>query len=320
METPILPVPDPLDTPLVAVIYLAYHPDENDLHYVNQLAENLSVIVVSNSGEHSFGSHVKAKRIFEENVGVGAGYNAGIDAARALGATHVMFHDQDSRLDPSMVASALVRLCEVDPRGDSVAFSLEPVDLGTNNARTPRFNRPRSEGDLLRYREVQFSGLLAPMRLFTSAKPFSEYLFVDLVDFEWCWRMASKVRILRDPSFTIGHQLGSGTRTLLGAEYSLPSASRFYFQFRNFVILSRVSYVPSQWKIFTATKYAIRTALLPIIDPQFRDSLRQSFLGIKAGLKDQPFHSIDNPPNPKLRKTRAAITSSGATAPTNFEL
>ncbi len=297
METPILPAPDPLGAPLVVVIYLAYHPDENDLHYVNQLAENLSVIIVSNSGEHNFGSHVKGKRIFEENVGVGAGYNAGIDAARALGATHVMFHDQDSRLDPSMVASALLRLCEVDPRGDSVAFSLEPVDLRTNTARSPRLNRPKSEGDLLRYREVQFSGLLTPMRLFTSAKPFSEYLFVDLVDFEWCWRMAPSVRVLRDPSLTIGHQLGSGTRTLLGAEYSLPSASRFYFQFRNLIALSRASYVPFQWKVLTAIKYAIRTALLPFIDRQFTKAWKQSIAGIRDGISasrhSQPFSIVE---------------------------
>jgi rhamnosyltransferase len=289
----------------VAVIYLAYHPAEGDLQYVNQLAEQVSVIVVSNSGEHDFGSHIAAKRIFQENVGVGAGYNAGIEAAHSLGATHVMFHDQDSRLDAAMLTKALDRLSAIDPQGNSAALSLNPIDLGTNEPRTPRFNRPKAEGDLLRYREVQFSGLIAPMTIFDSPKPFSEYLFVDLVDFEWCWRMAKLVRILRDLSLTIGHQLGGGTKTILGAEYSLPSTSRFYFQFRNFVVLSTVPYVPTQWKFLTAVKYALRTALLPKIDPQFKDSWKQSARGIRDGRKDRTFARVESHLDPKIKPLMA---------------
>jgi rhamnosyltransferase len=274
-------------TEKIAVIYLAYHPSDDDLRYVKQLAEQLVLVAVSNSGEHDFGSRVAVKRVFENNVGVGAGYNAGIEAARSLGATHVMFHDQDSRLDPSMLSRAVDRLLKLDPRGDSVVFSLDPVDIGTGTARAPRFNRPKPEGDLLQYREVQFSGLLAPIAIFGSAKPFSEYLFVDLVDFEWCWRMSTRIRILRDPFLTIGHQLGGGTKTILGAEYSLPGTSRFYFQFRNLVALSRARYVPLQWKLFTMTKFVIRAALLPVIDRNnFAVMWKQSMLGIRAGIRD----------------------------------
>jgi rhamnosyltransferase len=267
----------------VKVIYLAYHPSEEDLQYVKLLAEQVSVIVVSNSGEHNFGSQIAAKRIFKENVGVGAGYNAGIEAARSLGATHVMFHDQDSRLDASMLRNAVDRLSNVDPRGTSVALSLSPVDLGTNRVRTARFNRPKRAGDLFRYREVQFSGLLVPMSIFSSTKPFSEYLFVDLVDFEWCWRVGPSIEILRDPSLSIGHRLGSGTRTLLGQDYSVPSTSRFYFQFRNLVALLKVNYVPAGWKMLTISKYILRTVLLPFIDPGWSESWKQSFKGIQAG-------------------------------------
>ena len=284
MQTETRPSQETPSTQQIAVIYLAYHPSDDDLQYVKHLTEQVSVIVVSNSGEHDFGSHFSATRIFDNNVGVGAGYNAGVEAARLLGATHVMFHDQDSRLDPSILSRALDRLSTVDPLDDSVALSLSPVDLGTSTARTPRFNRPKPEGDLLRYREVQFSGLLAPMAVFNSAKPFSEYLFVDLVDFEWCWRMAPTVRILRDPLLTIGHQLGGGTKTLLGAQYSLPSTSRFYFQFRNLISLLRIDYVPFAWKLLTISKFALRTALLPLIDKNFFACWKQSVAGIRAGM------------------------------------
>jgi rhamnosyltransferase len=268
----------------VAVIYLAYHPDEKDLQYVNKLSSQLPVVVVSNSGTHDFGTHIKAAHFFDQNVGVGAGYNAGVSAARELGVSHVMFHDQDSRLDPSTLAEALDRLSHADPDGNSVALSLNPVDLGSGKVRTPRFTKPKSKGELFWHREVQFSGLVAPISLFTSSKPFSEYLFVDLVDFEWCWRVAPSIEILRDRSLQIGHSLGSGTRTLFGNEYTLPSSSRFYFQFRNLVALLGVRYVPTRWKLLTLTKYALRSALLPFIDTNWAESWKQSLLGIKSGL------------------------------------
>jgi rhamnosyltransferase len=271
----------------VCAIYLAFHPSEEDLSYVRDLATKMDVVVVSNSGTYDFGPDVRRKHFFEENVGVGAGYNRGIELARETGVTHVVFHDQDSRLDIWNLDLALQRLQELMLAGESAVLSLNPVDLGTRQSRQPRVTKPKRVGSFLEFREVQFSGLVAPINLF-GAKPFSTELFIDFVDFEWCWRVAPTVRLLRDETLTIGHCIGSGVRSILGIEYSLPSPTRFYFQWRNLAVLARSPNTPLQWKIRTTAKLALRGLLLPVLDrKQFIVCWVETARGIREGVSER---------------------------------
>jgi rhamnosyltransferase len=273
-----------MSTENVCAIFLAFHPSDDDLQYVRDLSGQMNVVVVSNSGPHDFGPNVRAVHCFEKNVGVGEGYNRGLDLARSIDSTHVVFHDQDSRLQLSAVAGALVRLSELAAKHILAIISLTPVDLMTGHARQPRVTKPERIGDLLEFREVQFSGLVAPITLF-EANPFSNLLFVDFVDFEWCWKVGSTVRLFRDESLTIGHCIGSGVKSRFGVEYSLPSPNRFYFQWRNLAILARGSYVPTQWKVRTAAKFVLRGVSLVILDlkrvPKYWS---ESVRGLRDGL------------------------------------
>lgn len=283
------------------MIYLAYHPAAEDLAYVRSLARTTDVIAVSNSGDHDFGPDLLGKRIFAQNVGVGAGYNAGLAVARSVGSSHVLFHDQDSRLHDATLSEALKRLSEIDATGTEAVLSLSPVDLTTRQARSARLTHPVLKDGLLHYQDVQFSGLLAPVALFPDDSPFSEYLFVDFVDTEWCWRVSPTVRIVRDPALTIGHHLGSGTRSLLGHDYSLPQPTRFFFQTRNLVVLTRVPYVPRRWPWQTTAKFLIRAALLPFVERRFVECWKQSILGFRAGLADRRAFADTMMPTPLAR-------------------
>jgi rhamnosyltransferase len=272
----------------LAVIYLAYHPAPEDLEYVRTLSNRIGVVVVSNSGDHDFGSDVAGSYISDVNIGVGAGYNAGLATARGLGFTHVLFHDQDSRLDLATVPSALSTLKRIDPAGCGAVLSLTPVDLATQRARTARVTHPVERDGLLQYQDVQFSGLVAPVAVFADDSPFSDYLFVDFVDTEWCWRVSPTVRIMRDPSLTIGHRLGSGTRSLLGQEFTLPQPKRFFYQTRNLVVLAGVPYAPSRWPLQTTVKFGLRAALLPFVDRRgFLGCWKQIVLGVRVGMADR---------------------------------
>jgi rhamnosyltransferase len=270
----------PLET--TCAIFLAFHPSDDDLRYVRGLAGQMNVVVISNSGVHDFGFDTRAMHCFEENVGVGEGYNRGLELARSIGSTHVVFHDQDSRLRVGQVELALQRLVTLDPKANSVALSLLPVDNVTGRAREARVTKPRVVGNLLQYREVQFSGLVAPICLFED-RPFSPYLFVDFVDFEWCWKVAPQVRFLRDKSLTIGHSIGSGTMRTGGLEYSLPSPFRHYYQVRNVAVLASMPHVPRQWVVRISGKYLLRAIALPLIDrPRCWESWKASVRGLSA--------------------------------------
>jgi rhamnosyltransferase len=266
------------------LIYLAFHPSDDDLVYVCDLARQMNVVVVSNSGIHDFGPDLRGVHCFETNVGVGAGYNRGLELARAIGAKHVVFHDQDSRLDVANIEGALQRILELESHGGTFAISLTPVDLTTKKARQPRVTKPMAMGAFLEFREVQFSGLVAPIGVFAT-DPFSEYLFVDFVDFDWCWNVGRSVRFIRDESLTIGHCIGSGVQSVFGFEYSLPAPTRFYFQWRNLLVLARLSNTPMQWKYRTTAKFLVRTLVLVVVGrTRIVSCCAESIRGIRDGL------------------------------------
>ena len=66
-----------------------------------------------------------------------------------------------------------------------------------------------------------------------------ERLFIDYVDFEWCWRAIAKgVKILTVPSIVINHNLGDGTKKILWKTVTLRSDARYFYSIRNAFYLS----------------------------------------------------------------------------------
>lgn len=78
------------------------------------------------------------------------------------------------------------------------------------------------------------SGSFIRAELFRTGYNFNENLFIDYVDNEWCWRLTyDGKKILLIPSIKMMHQLGDGTRKLLGRTKVLHSNIRYYYILRN---------------------------------------------------------------------------------------
>ena len=93
-----------------------------------------------------------------------------------------------------------------------------------------------------------------------------ESLFIDLVDFEWCWR-AKKYgyRVFSSKRARMGHMVGQKNVKILKV-YTLliPSPIRHYYQFRNTLFLLKRDYVPNYWKIKALVERGIEFFLYPI--------------------------------------------------------
>ena len=117
-------------------------------------------------------------------------------------------------------------------------------------------------------------------------------LFIDGVDNEWCWRAKNKGNLDSFVSldFKMNHYLGEGDRSFFGIKISISSPFRVYYQFRNFFILCRKSYVPGIWKIKNAVKYTIKFFYLPIFVIPRLEYLKKIFLGTIDGInyKNKP--------------------------------
>ena len=196
----------------------------------------------------------------EENRGTAAAYNAATHILLANTIySHLLLLDQDSVPDKDFF-SVLEKI-----EGDIVANSIVcPPD--TKSALLPRYNRTRPKRTPYKcLSHAKASGMLVPRRLIEVGLRFYEPLFVDYVDWLFCWQ-ARKLgySILEMPQLQLAaHSLGNPYSLLGVAILSLPSQSRRAIQKRSALLLM------CNWQLFYNAPFAsiLRICLRPILVP-----------------------------------------------------
>jgi rhamnosyltransferase len=128
--------------------------------------------------------------------------------------------------------------------------------------------------------QVISSGMIIPSTIFKIVGFKNEALFIDWVDFEWCWRsIRMGYRVIAYGDVVINHNLGDGVVLFLGKEISIRTPFRHYFMIRNAIYLSLYTdclNLPMRFEIF------IKTLLWVFIFPL--SSKRNKFEHFKATL------------------------------------
>src|SRR5689334_17381839 len=112
----------------VFAIVVTYRPDAQVAECVRALEPQVERILIVDNG--SGPEHLQALQALcgdkvrllalGRNLGVGAGHNAGIAAAREAGATHVLLLDQDSVPAPDMARALLEAEATLLAKGEKV--------------------------------------------------------------------------------------------------------------------------------------------------------------------------------------------------------
>lgn len=129
------------------------------------------------------------------------------------------------------------------------------------------------------------SGSCVSREVFGKVGLFNPSLFIDYVDFEWCWRALSKGFSCRSISdLTIRHQVG--TRFIKFGKYVdiISKPFRYYYQYRNYLWLSHLDYAPKNWKIRTGVKNILRLFYAPFFTDDAFGCYKHIFAGIIDGL------------------------------------
>ena len=174
------------------------------------------------------------------NLGVGAALNQGCRHAVSLGFDWVLLMDQDSVAAPAMVAS-LLNAWETHPDREKVSIMAPRYEAGEGvEARYYSFRglwpKHRNFGPGIEYlepTEAITSGSLVRTDTFGRIGYFSEELFIDFVDTEFCLRLAGAgFRIVVPRNAFLQHSLGKASiinilgRTLLTLNH--PPMRRYY--------------------------------------------------------------------------------------------
>lgn len=265
-----------------------YHPD---IEHLKQCIESLqedsyTIILVDNTPGGCDCSCLKVENIHMiqngENLGIATAQNIGIRKSKALSCEYAFFFDQDSDINSDFVKnlfSEYQRLSEVYP-------NLATLGPRVINKSTGEFYKEADEDVLHDAKIVSTlisSGSIIPMRVLDDVGYMEERLFIDYVDFEWAWRAQRKGYICcLTNRLHLHHQVGSTSHTLCGYPIIISAAQRYYYQYRNFLLLFTRKYVPSTWKFRNGIRKLLEIAIVPF----YIKEKRQFFINVLRGIKD----------------------------------
>jgi rhamnosyltransferase len=265
------------------------------------LVDNASSLDVA--GLVPTGSGIEFRRL-EQNIGLAAAQNLGIERALEFGADYVLISDQDS-LPPVRLVQQLAAAFEFPGTGAPVA-AVGPM---TVDARTgvPSFFVVERHGHPQRYRpqhladggeprpvEVAFliaSGSLLSADAIRAIGAMRSRYFIDHIDTEWCFRARrAGYRLLGVPAACIEHRLGDSVRKVWffgWRQVMAHSPLRDYYMFRNTLLMLSDTPMRLTWRLhFLWRLLQFGVYFLGFTGDRWLRS-RHMLLGLWHGLKGQ---------------------------------
>ncbi len=290
-------------TARVAAIIVTYEPDTTLLAEVEALARQVSWVVVFDNGSSPKGTRVldqlsvsAERHALDRNLGIGAAHNRGVLRARELGATHVLLMDQDSVPESGMVAKLLAAEQAMSSAGHKVG-AVGPVYRDTSLGRTWPFYRLSTVG--VRGEECRpgaivpcdlliTSGMLVRLDVMATVGPLNEQFFLEHVDTEWSLRARHfGLQLFGVCDARMEHALGDASAGVpfTRRRVQIYAPYRYYYLFRNAVLLWRSHSAPLPWKIHEARRLLARVVFLALFVPPRVCRLRFMALGLWHGLR-----------------------------------
>ena len=289
----------------VSAVIVTYFPD---LLHLKQLIEKIDpqvnqVIICDNSSAnldiHGFvnknikvtNSKVKIFK-FNENLGIGEAQNKGMEWAYANNANFVLHLDQDSMPDLNLVKNLINSYYELIKLDYNVGLlgSTYKEKISNKLHEKSRWYYQKSIDQNNAYSTNSFlisSGTLIPKLTYKKIGQIESNLFIDLVDFEYCWRAAKfnlSVHLVRQAR--IENSVGKGIKKVFFNLYEIMHSVpiREYYLTRNTIILAKRNYVPLIWKVINLSRIVIRLILNPIFLDNGFLRIKYIFVGIYHGL------------------------------------
>lgn len=263
------------------LIIVYFNPNAVQIARTEKLGSIYNTIVVDNSCDTLIGDHSFMYIPLNSNRGIGYAQNIGIKCAIEKGANYILFFDQDSDFDSLYPQQLLKSYLSLVSNGHNIAF-LGPLFIDSRtNVPFLKYGKERYE----QARELISSGLITSTDVISKIGYLDDSLFIDYVDFEWCWRARSLgFRSFIDTELKIFHSVGYDFRQVFGLKCYLSSPIRYYYQYRNCLLLLGKSYVPLLWKIKCLMRKLVDLFLIPFLVKEPSKTIKYMVEGIIDGI------------------------------------
>lgn len=271
-----------------AVIIVRYESDIDSFErIVRKLSEKYSVYVFDNSKSIC---KLPADVYYyhaPNNDGLAVALNHCINKALDDGETTCVYFDQDSEVCRELIDSLISRFKRLESSHSSI-FALGPQPVSpTGELYEIHPIDSFSSDNVIEASEIITSGMTFNPKVAKEIGLFDEKLFLDLVDFEACWRARDKgFKVFVDKSILMNHEVGSGSFRFLGRLFPVSSPLRNYYQMRNVLYVSLNSARGSKVRVIYFLSRRVANFLLNLI---FANNRWLRFKYNLVGVKDALF-------------------------------
>jgi rhamnosyltransferase len=223
---------------LVAII-IAFNPDKYqlDLNIKKFISEVDQLLIYKNSKieiEYELVDKYGEKIIFlgnENNVGIGEALNAGILWTKNTNFTHILTLDQDSYFEDDHLLQFRKLIEDTKDIKDIGVYIPNFINRGVLHISDK--TKPFEVSDGIT------SGSIIPLNVFNIAGGFNNFLFIDGVDNEFCYRIKNNygLRTIMYPNIHLFHQLGNQKKSIFGFSTLNYSSFRTYYLVRNHILI-----------------------------------------------------------------------------------
>jgi rhamnosyltransferase len=207
----------------IYTVIVAYNASKKDLDAtVNELLRQTSFVVICNNSSYDLTfSHPRIKVLnFGDNLGIAKAQNIGMAWAFDQGADFILQMDDDSLPDPNMVKllyesysalqSANYNVGIIGPR-DFDRYTKKIHSTKLNPASCQKGEFIDGFDGLVMVNSIISSGSLISKKSYLEVGEMLDELFIDAVDFEYCWRLRAKgFLIVRNNKARLAHRFGEG--------------------------------------------------------------------------------------------------------------
>jgi rhamnosyltransferase len=275
---------------LIYAVVVAYNPDLDDLlANVTAIKNQVDKVILCNNSTFDIG--FKDEKIVEfnfgDNLGIARAQSIGMQWAFENGADFILQMDQDSTPDEHMVSKLHKVFCDLRKTNINVGL-VGPVVYDKLEAKANRLQSKKinilEENQFFYVSATLSSGSLISKDAYESVGGMNDSLFIDVVDFEYCWRLRDNgFMVVRCANAQLAHRQGDGSKRIFGlVSVGIPAPIRHYYAFRNTIFLLGSDSAPLYWKVSSVVKLILKFVLYRFI---FEDGLNR-YKFMKQGIAD----------------------------------
>ncbi|MDM8255601.1 glycosyltransferase [Phocaeicola barnesiae] len=273
------------------VICVLFNPSKEVLKKWSSLSshknEYIDFCFVDNS-KNSHSNNISGNFIFihnGKNIGIAEAQNKGIEYAIEKGYDYVVFFDQDSIADYSYIENIVNEYNRIKYYIPNIGV-LGPTIINVSTGIQYKSQKTKSHYNYKIVNCLISSGSIIEINTLKIVGFMDKRLFIDYVDFEWCWRANSKgyISIITE-LISLNHKVGQEDKKFLSYPIIISSPFRYYFQYRNWLWLCKRSYVPQGYKFKSGIRKLVEFIVIPMLTNNGTLILKEMLRGIKDGIQ-----------------------------------